>query len=128
VEDYSDLIVYVTVKEIKPSAWNTNDGEIPPAVQDQLDAGKPLWSNNHEIYTDMIVTVDHWAKGSSLEEITVRIEGGQVDNIVQYMEFWSHNPWDFEPDAQYLLYLKDNIYAEDVYHLPLGDTVRIVVD
>jgi len=74
LENYSDLIVYVTVKDIV-SEWNTNDGKTPPAVQEKFDVETPfgiiLWTPPYDIHTNMIVTVDSWAKGDSPEEITI---------------------------------------------------------
>jgi hypothetical protein len=128
LERYSDLIVYVTIKEIKPSVWDTDDSKIPQEVQNQLDAGGLLWSSDYEIYTDMIVTVDDYAKGNSSEEITIRLFGGQVDNIVQYSETLQ-NPWDFDTDDQYLLYLTNyRFYSSNPYQLTQGESVRVVVN
>jgi len=68
----SDLIVYATVKDIT-SKWNTEDGKIPPAVQDKLNTEEELWTQPYDIHTNMLVTIDLWAKGNSSEEITIRL-------------------------------------------------------
>ncbi|WNY25496.1 hypothetical protein [Methanolapillus millepedarum] len=126
MESECPLIVYGTVKEIKPSVWNTSDGKIPPEVEDMLDRGEPLWSPRYEIHTEMVVTVDRWAKGNSSEEITIQLYGGQVDNIVQYRESWPHS-WDFKEGEQYLFYLVKQSYYP-YYELAPGDSVRIVTN
>ena len=127
LEEQSVLIVYVTVEDIRPSEWNTSDGKIPPVVQEQLDENVPLHSPVHSIYTDMIVTVQEWAKGDCPEEITVKVVGGQVDNVIQYEDIFP-SPWDFEVGGQYLLYLsKYRGLCEGPYELTQGDSVQVVI-
>ena len=81
LEKYSDLIVYATVKDMT-SEWNTEDGKIPPAIQEKLNAREEelmveglmvegLWTRPYDIHTNMLVTIDLWAKGNSSEEITI---------------------------------------------------------
>jgi len=70
LEKYSDLVVYATVKDIT-SEWNTGDGKIPSAVQDNLNNSEELWTHPYDIHTNILVTVNLWAKGNSSEEITI---------------------------------------------------------
>ncbi|WP_338097980.1 hypothetical protein [Methanolapillus ohkumae] len=124
----SDLIVYATAKEIKPARWTTPTGEQPenliffdnPAERKHL-AGQ---ANGEKIYTDILFKVDDRAKGNSSDEITVRVFGGQVKDIVFVNYSWP-DPWDFQEGGQYLLYLD---YREDTstYKLRAINGVRAV--
>ena len=123
----SDLIVYATVKEIPPSYWLTPDGKEPldliyttnPATgitHCKVPNGPFGFSETRNIIrTDIIFTVDYRAKGTSPDEITVCMYGGQVGDIVfeynagQYGDITFPAPWDFEAGEKYLLYL----YSED---------------
>jgi hypothetical protein len=90
----ADLIIYGTVKEIKPSQWTPLD--------------KPLDGGLVKIYTEITFTVNDWAKGDSENETTVIIYGGQIESVVFEYGSWPiffPASWDFEEGEIYLLYL-----------------------
>jgi len=121
----TDLIVYATVKEIKPSQWLTSDGKEPDGLTYTTNPATGItyctapYTDRNKIGTDIIFTVDEWAKGTSSDEIVVYIRGGQVGNVVfeyndgQYGDTAPPSPWDFEVGEKYLLYLE---WYTDSYH------------
>lgn len=93
----SDVILIGTAQEINPARWNTPDGKIPTESVDDLQ-------RDDTIYTDITINVDQYIKNPlSSDEITVRIEGGAVDNVIVLTD---HEP-DFTEDETVLLYLKE---------------------
>jgi hypothetical protein len=115
--EQADLIVYGTVKEIKPSQWSTYD--------------KALDGGNVRIYTEIVFTVDDWVKGESLDEITVLIYAGQIGNdvfvygsgSVQSIEaLLFPAPWDFKEGETYLLYL-NYLESFDSYNMNTIDGI-----
>ncbi|WNY26447.1 hypothetical protein [Methanolapillus ohkumae] len=121
----SDLIVYGTVKEIKPSFLDSNDGtKLSQLTFNYSQDGPIARSDNITIYTDIIFTVNDWAKGNSSDEITVRLIGGEVNNVVQYREMWP-SPWDFKEGGQYLLYLT---YYSEAYELRAPNGIQKVIN
>ncbi|MDV0447734.1 hypothetical protein MsAg5_16460 [Methanosarcinaceae archaeon Ag5] len=123
----ADLIVYATVKEIKPSFWVTKGGAKPSELTYRYDSyhqGPTARSDDIEICTDIVFTVDDWVKGNSSDEITVRVVGGEANNVIQYREMWP-SPWDFEEGDQCLLYLT---YYSDAYEFRAPNGVKTVVN
>ncbi|MDV0447735.1 hypothetical protein MsAg5_16470 [Methanosarcinaceae archaeon Ag5] len=132
LENDSDLIVYATIKEIQPASWSTADGKMPAELREKeiqivTENGpvdyKVLWSDGYEdIYTDVIFTVDEWAKGNSSDEIKVRFTGGQVDNVVRD-DLGFPDPRNLEVGDQYLLYLT---YYSDAYELRYPNGIETI--
>ncbi|WNY25527.1 hypothetical protein [Methanolapillus millepedarum] len=121
LENEADLIVYVTIKEIQPAVWSTYDGKRPYLEEERLISGdengttvyKAIRSDDYDIYTDVIFTVDEWAKGNSSDEIKVRFIGGQVEDVVRFDTGYP-DPRSLEVGDRYLLYL---MYYSDAYEL-----------
>ncbi|MGB9928667.1 MAG: hypothetical protein ACPK85_09720 [Methanosarcina sp.] len=71
LNNYSDIIMIGTVKEILPSKWNSADGKRPGNIK--------KFSIHNFIYTDVVVNVDRYLKNQLPSEvITVRLDGGTV--------------------------------------------------
>lgn len=93
----SDVILIGEVQEIHPARWNTPDGKMPTDSTDNLQS-------DDTIYTDTTVNVDQYLKNPlSSDEITVRIEGGAVDNVIVLTDYESH----FTKGEMVLLYLNE---------------------
>ncbi|UGV41192.1 hypothetical protein J7W08_02485 [Methanococcoides orientis] len=102
----SDSILIGEVQKIHPARWNTPDGKIPTGSIDDLQ-------RDDTIYTDITIDVDQYLKNPlPSDEVTVRIEGGAVDNVIVLTD---HEPY-FTEGEVVLLYLSKNTYplAKDI--------------
>jgi hypothetical protein len=77
-----------------PSKWNTLDGKRPFK---SIEESK--WYNM--IYTDVVINVDECLKGSSDEEVTVRIFNGSVDGDTMIADYEAS----FQSGEKVFLYL-----------------------
>lgn len=94
----SELIITGTVKDILPSKWNTSDGKRRVnAIEDIPETDT--------MYTDIIIKVDQYLKGSlEDQEIRVRTMGGE-DEIVRID--YEDEP-SFKENENVLLYLHND--------------------
>jgi hypothetical protein len=94
----SYTILIGTVKEIKPSKWNSVDGKRPNGIDS--------FSLEHLIYTDIIISVDKYLKNPlPSKEVTVRIDGGTVGNDT-YEAMYEPG---FKANEKVLLYLMEDV-------------------
>ena len=96
LDNYSDMIVIGTVREILPSKWNTIDGKQPNKSLTKLIPGV------ESIYTDIIISVDKYLKNPIVsQEVIVRTIGGTVGKVSMKSDVEAR----FKPDEKVLLYL-----------------------
>lgn len=94
----SYTILIGTVKEIKPSKWNSVDGKKPNGIDS--------FSLEHLIYTDIIISVDKYLKNPlPSKEVTVRVDGGTVGNDT-YEAMYEPS---FKANEKVLLYLVEDV-------------------
>ncbi|MDV0444824.1 hypothetical protein MmiAt1_03670 [Methanimicrococcus sp. At1] len=115
----SDQITYVTVKEILPSKWSTEDGKIPDGFYDRAAAdenGIFSASGDEYIYTLVNFSIYDMVRGQYGTSIPrqIKIYGGQVDDVVMAQSEGSPNAWDLEPGKMYLFAFKETD-SEGVY-------------
>lgn len=100
LNEQSELIVTGTVEEILPAKWNTPDG------RRRSDTIADI-AENDTMYTDIIIKVDQYLKGSlDDQEIRVRTIGGEDDIVVIVFE----DEPSFKENERVLLYLRNDTY------------------
>lgn len=100
LSERSELIVTGTVEEVLPAKWNTPDGR---------RRGDTIYdiAENDTMYTDIIIKVDQYLKGSlDDQDIRVRTLGGEDDIVAIVFE---DEPF-FKENERVLLYLRNNTY------------------
>ncbi|MFC8684142.1 hypothetical protein [Brevibacillus porteri] len=86
----SSLIIEGKINDITQPHWNTEDGNEPEVIED-ADA----------IYRDVTIKVNKTHKGEELDEVVVRVYGGETEKIIMDME----NAPEFTENEKVLLFL-----------------------
>ncbi|WNY25483.1 hypothetical protein [Methanolapillus millepedarum] len=118
----ADLIFYGTVTEVRPSVWSTSDGNTPAVLySESAIVGKGGYGNetcfyevdkvsvpglDEYIYTDVVFEVNDWVKGPQTKDVTIQVQGGQVDQFVMPESYYP-DAWDLKVGDKYLVYAKN---------------------
>ncbi|MED1785019.1 hypothetical protein P4V43_24685 [Brevibacillus fortis] len=86
----SSLIIEGKIKDITEPHWNTEDGNEPEVI-----------GNTDTIYRDVTVKVKETHKGDELDEVIVRVYGGETETTIMDIE----NSPEFTNNENVLLFL-----------------------